>query len=128
MTDPGELFDLAGQVAIVTGSSRGLGRAIAEGFSRAGASVVVTSRKQDGCDAVAAEISKATGRDVIGLACHVGDWQAIPGVVEQVVKACGRIDILVNNAESTPHCRACQRSSSICGERSSVSTWRALCG
>ncbi|MDG5483690.1 SDR family NAD(P)-dependent oxidoreductase [Mycolicibacterium gadium] len=102
MTDPGELFDLAGQVAIVTGSTRGLGRAIAEGFSRAGASVVVTSRKQDGCDAVAAEISKATGRDVIGLACHVGDWEAIPGVVEQIVKACGHIDILVNNAGINP--------------------------
>jgi len=54
MSHPGELFDLTGQVAIVIGSTRGLGRAIAEGFSRAGASVVITSRKQASCDAVAA--------------------------------------------------------------------------
>jgi len=102
MSHPGELFDLTGQVAIVTGSTRGLGRAIAEGFSRAGASVVITSRKQASCDAVAAEISESTGRDVVGVACHVGDWGAIPGFVQQVVETCGHIDVLVNNAGINP--------------------------
>lgn len=102
MADPGDLFDLTGQVAIVTGSTRGLGRAIAEGFSRAGASVVITSRKQDRCDAVAAEISETADRDVVGLACHVGDWDAVPAFVEQVVSVCGRVDVLVNNAGINP--------------------------
>lgn len=102
MSDPGELFDLSGQVAVVTGSTRGLGRAIAEGYSRAGASVVITSRNQDRCDAVAAAISEATGRDVVGLACHVGDWGAIPGFVQQVLGTHERIDVLVNNAGINP--------------------------
>ncbi len=102
MNDPYTLFDLTGQVAIVTGSTRGLGRAVAEGFSRAGALVVVTSRKQDRCDAVATEIAETTGGNVTGLACHVGDWDAIPAFVETVVKTYGRIDVLVNNAGINP--------------------------
>jgi len=102
MSDPVALFDLTGQAAIVTGSTRGLGRAIAEGFCRAGASVVVTSRKQDRCDAVAAELKEATGGSVIGVACHVGEWDTIPAFVEQVVHAYGHIDVLVNNAGINP--------------------------
>ena len=102
MSDPRGLFDLTGQVAIVTGSTRGLGRAVAEGFSRAGASVVITSRKQDRCDAVADEIRTATGGSVLGLACHVGDWDTVPTFVEQVVSAYGRIDVLINNAGINP--------------------------
>ena len=93
-----QLFDLTGRVAIVTGATKGLGRAMAEGLAEAGASVVVSSRKQDLCDSVAAEIAAATGRDVRGMACHVGDWDAIPAFVQRVHEAFGRIDILVNNA------------------------------
>ncbi len=96
------IFDLTGRVAIVTGSTKGLGRAMAEGLAEAGATVVVSSRKQELCDQVAAEIATATGRDVRGMACHVGDWDAIPAFVERVHNTFGRIDILVNNAGISP--------------------------
>jgi NAD(P)-dependent dehydrogenase (short-subunit alcohol dehydrogenase family) len=94
--------DLADRVVIVTGASKGLGRAIAEGFAGEGAKVVVSSRKQDLCEQVAAEIATATGADVLPLACHVGDWDAIPGFVDQVVARYGRVDVVVNNAGISP--------------------------
>jgi NAD(P)-dependent dehydrogenase (short-subunit alcohol dehydrogenase family) len=97
-----KLFDLAGKVAIVTGSTKGIGRAMVEGLARAGASVVVSSRKQDLCDEVANEIEGLTGAEVLGLACHVGEWERIPTFVEQVVERFGRIDVLVNNAGINP--------------------------
>ena len=78
--DTAELFDLTGKVVIVTGSTKGIGRAMVEGMARAGASVVVSSRKQDLCDEVAKEVADATGAEVLGLACHVGEWDAIPGL------------------------------------------------
>jgi NAD(P)-dependent dehydrogenase (short-subunit alcohol dehydrogenase family) len=95
------LFDLTGRVAVVTGSTRGIGRAILEGYSRAGASVVVSSRKQQRCDEVAAEV-RAAGGNAVGIACHVGDWDGIPGFVDAVVDEYGRIDVLVNNAGINP--------------------------
>jgi len=95
-------FDLAGKVAIVTGSTKGIGRAMVEGLARAGASVVVSSRKQHLCDEVAAEVGAATGAKTLGLACHVGEWEAIPGFVKHVVEHFGRIDVLVNNAGINP--------------------------
>ena len=97
-----DVFDLSGKVAIVTGSTKGIGRAMVEGLARAGASVVVSSRKQDLCDQVAKEIEAATGADVLGLACHVGEWDAIPAFVDHVVERFGRIDVLVNNAGINP--------------------------
>ncbi len=97
-----DVFDLTGKVAIVTGSTKGIGRAMVEGLAAAGAKVVVSSRKQDLCDEVAAEIEASTGAEVLGLACHVGDWDAIPGFVEKVVERFGRIDVLVNNAGINP--------------------------
>ncbi len=97
-----DVFDLTGKVAIVTGSTKGIGRAMVEGLAAAGAKVVVSSRKQDLCDEVAAEIEALTGAEVLGLACHVGDWDAIPGFVEKVVERFGRIDVLVNNAGINP--------------------------
>jgi NAD(P)-dependent dehydrogenase (short-subunit alcohol dehydrogenase family) len=96
------LFDLTGKVVIVTGSTKGIGRAMAEGLAMAGASVVVSSRKQDLCAAVAEEIEHATGAAVLGLACHVGDWDAIPRFVDAVHRRFGRIDALVNNAGINP--------------------------
>jgi NAD(P)-dependent dehydrogenase (short-subunit alcohol dehydrogenase family) len=95
-------FDLTGKVAIVTGSTKGLGRAMAQGLAEAGADVVVSSRKQDLCDEVAAEIAAATGVRTLGLACHVGDWDAIPGFVDAVTAHFGHIDVLVNNAGINP--------------------------
>jgi NAD(P)-dependent dehydrogenase (short-subunit alcohol dehydrogenase family) len=97
-----ELFDLTGKVAIVTGSTKGIGRAMVEGLAAAGASVVVSSRKQDLCDQVAEEVRSATGADVLPLACHVGEWDAIPAFVEAVHERFGRIDVLVNNAGINP--------------------------
>jgi NAD(P)-dependent dehydrogenase (short-subunit alcohol dehydrogenase family) len=97
-----DLFDLTGKVVIVTGSTKGIGRAMVEGLARAGASVVVSSRKQELCDGVAAEVAAATGADVLPLACHMGDWDAVPGFVSQVHERFGRIDALVNNAGINP--------------------------
>ena len=95
-------FDLSGKVAIVTGSTKGIGRAMATGLAQAGAHVVVSSRKQELCEKVASEIEEETGVAGLGLACHVGDWDAIPVFVEQVRSRFGRIDVLVNNAGITP--------------------------
>lgn len=97
-----ELFDLAGKVAIVTGSTKGIGRAMVQGLAEAGASVVVSSRKQELCDEVADQVRSSTGVDVLGLACHVGDWDGIPSFVEKVVDRFGTIDVLVNNAGINP--------------------------
>jgi len=97
-----DLFDLNGKVAIVTGSTKGIGRAIASGLAQAGATVVVSSRKQDLCERVASEIEAETGTTALALACHVGDWDAIPGFVETVSERLGHIDVLVNNAGITP--------------------------
>jgi NAD(P)-dependent dehydrogenase (short-subunit alcohol dehydrogenase family) len=95
-------FDLTGKVAIVTGSTKGLGRAMVSGLAAAGAAVVVSSRKQELCDEVAAEVRAESGGDALGLACHVGDWDAIPPFVEAVRERFGRIDVLINNAGISP--------------------------
>jgi NAD(P)-dependent dehydrogenase (short-subunit alcohol dehydrogenase family) len=102
MTDVHQLFDLTGKVVIVTGSTKGIGRAMASGLSTAGATVVVSSRKQDLCDQVAAEVEAETGNTTLGLACHVGDWDAIDRFVDTVLERLGRIDVAVNNAGITP--------------------------
>jgi NAD(P)-dependent dehydrogenase (short-subunit alcohol dehydrogenase family) len=100
--DTTKLFDLTGKVAIVTGSTKGIGRAMAWGLARAGATVVVSSRKQNLCDEVAREIAAETGAELLGLACHVGEWDAIPTFVDTVHERFGHIDVLVNNAGITP--------------------------
>src|SRR4051794_9405993 len=71
---PAELFDLTGKVAVVTGGSRGIGRAVVEGLARAGADVVIASRKVEACEAAAEEIRAATGRTAMPVACHLGRW------------------------------------------------------
>src|SRR4051812_29813666 len=94
--------DLSGKVAVVTGGSRGIGRAIAEGLAIAGADVVIASRKLDACVAAAAEVRAATGRRVLPMACHVGRWEDCDEVVERVYAEFGRCDVLVNNAGMSP--------------------------
>ena len=101
-SDVRSMFDLRGRVAIVTGSTKGIGRAMVSGLAAAGASVVVSSRKQVLCNSIAEEVRAESGGEVLGLACHVGDWDAIPGFVEAVVERFGRIDVLVNNAGINP--------------------------
>lgn len=90
-------FDLTDRVAIVTGGSRGIGRAVAHGFAAMGARVVIASRKAEACDAVAAEIVEAGGQ---ALACptHVGDPDALAHLVATTVEVFGGIDVVVNNA------------------------------
>lgn len=97
-----QLFDLTGKVAIVTGSTKGIGRAMVQGLAEAGAKVVVSSRKQELCDEAAAEIAATTGAETMGLACHVGDWDGIPAFVDAVVDRFGTVDVLVNNAGINP--------------------------
>jgi NAD(P)-dependent dehydrogenase (short-subunit alcohol dehydrogenase family) len=95
-------FDLADRIAIVTGGSRGIGREIALAFADAGAKVVVASRKQEGVDAVAAEIAERNGT-ALAVAAHVGNESAVAALVQRTVDAFGGVDILVNNAGTNPH-------------------------
>lgn len=102
MKTPAELFDLTGKVAVVTGGSRGIGRAIAEGFAMAGADVVIASRKLENCRAVADEIEEETGRRALPVGCHVGRWEDADLLLNAVYQAFGRCDVLVNNAGMSP--------------------------
>ena len=94
--------DLTGKVAVVTGGSRGIGRAVAEGLAAAGADVVVASRKLDACEQAAAEIAAATGRRAIGVAFHAGRWEDSDQLADRVYDELGRCDVLVNNAGMSP--------------------------
>jgi NAD(P)-dependent dehydrogenase (short-subunit alcohol dehydrogenase family) len=100
--DPRAAFDLSGKVAVVTGGSRGIGRAIVQGFAEAGADVVIASRKVDNCVQAAREVEESTGRRALGIGCHVGHWDACGELVEQVYDELGRCDVLVNNAGMSP--------------------------
>jgi len=91
------LFDLADKAALITGASRGLGRAMALGFARAGADVVLSSRKAEACETVADEI-RALGRRAAVCACNVSHWDEVSGLAERAWAAFGRLDILVNSA------------------------------
>jgi NAD(P)-dependent dehydrogenase (short-subunit alcohol dehydrogenase family) len=95
-------FDLTGKVALVTGGSRGLGREMCLGFAEAGASVAVASRKLDACVALAEEITASTGAKAAGFACNVGRWEDCDRLVDEVYAAFGAVDVLVNNAGSSP--------------------------
>jgi NAD(P)-dependent dehydrogenase (short-subunit alcohol dehydrogenase family) len=96
-----ELFDLKGKVAVVTGSSKGIGKAIAEALAEYGAHVVVSSRSQEAVDAVADEF-KAKGLETIGIACHVGDEEQRKALIDKTVNHYGGVDILINNAATNP--------------------------
>ncbi|MGE0031745.1 MAG: SDR family oxidoreductase [Steroidobacteraceae bacterium] len=100
MTD--DIFDLDGRVALVTGGSRGIGRAIALLLARHGATLVITSRKLEGCEAVAAEI-RAAGGNATALACHIGEPAQITALMQDIDARHGRLDILVNNAATNPY-------------------------
>jgi NAD(P)-dependent dehydrogenase (short-subunit alcohol dehydrogenase family) len=98
----GARFDLTGKVAVVTGGSRGIGRAVALGLAEAGADVVIASRKLDRCEETAAEVHDATGRRALPVACHVGRWDDCDALVDTVYGEFGRCDVLVNNAGMSP--------------------------
>ncbi len=99
-----ELFDLTGKVALVTGSSRGIGRAVAEALVEAGACVAISSRKQSACEEVASAINSAFGKmRAIAVAANISDKSALQALVDEARRCFGRIDILVCNAATNPY-------------------------
>jgi NAD(P)-dependent dehydrogenase (short-subunit alcohol dehydrogenase family) len=97
-----DMFDLDGRVAVVTGASRGIGEAIAKAFAARRGRVVVSSRRQDGCARVAAEIN-AAGGEATAIACHIGDLDALSALFQATQQTYGRVDVLVNNAATNPY-------------------------
>ena len=99
MTDP--LFSVAGRVVLVTGGSRGLGRAMCLGLAERGARVVIASRKIDACEQLAAQI-RDKGGEAAAVACHVGDWASLDQLVAAAADQWGRLDGMINNAGMSP--------------------------
>ncbi|MFT5520609.1 MAG: NAD(P)-dependent dehydrogenase (short-subunit alcohol dehydrogenase family) [Enterobacterales bacterium] len=97
-----QAFDLTGKVALITGASRGIGLAVANLFAEFGAEVIVSSRKQESLDEVAASIN-AKGGKAHAMACHIGDAEAVGELMSNIKKQFGRLDILVNNAATNPY-------------------------
>jgi NAD(P)-dependent dehydrogenase (short-subunit alcohol dehydrogenase family) len=96
------LFDMTGKVVIVTGSTKGIGLATATRMAEHGATVVISSRKQDVCDTVAADIV-AKGGKAVAIACHVGRKEELRNLVDRTVAECGGIDVVVANAAVNPY-------------------------
>jgi NAD(P)-dependent dehydrogenase (short-subunit alcohol dehydrogenase family) len=96
------LFDLKGKVAVITGSSKGIGKAIALRMAEHGAKIVVSSRKQDACEAVASEI-KSKGGEAVVRTCNINSKEALQDLVDFTNKTYGQIDILVSNAALNVH-------------------------
>ena len=94
-------FNATDKIVVVTGASKGLGRAIALGFAEAGADVVVASRRIEACEVVAEEI-RALGRRALPVRCHVGDWDECTALIDTTIAEFGGIDVLVNNAGIAP--------------------------
>lgn len=96
-----DMFDVSGKVVMITGGSRGLGKAMSLEFARRGAKLAIASRKIEECEKVAEEV-RTLGADALALACHVAQWDNLESVVNRVVEHFGRIDVLVNNAGMSP--------------------------
>lgn len=99
MIDP--LFSVAERVILVTGGSRGLGRAMSLALAKRGARIIVASRKFENCEQLATQI-RDQGGQAIAVACHVGDWPSLDNVVHEAVRCWGRLDGLINNAGMSP--------------------------
>lgn len=95
------MFDLTGKVAVITGSTKGIGKSIAENMATLGAKVVISSRKADACEAVAQSI-RVQGQEATAIPCHIGSKEALETLVAKTHKAYGQIDILVCNAATNP--------------------------
>ena len=103
MTQLNELFDLSGKVALTTGSSIGMGRALAEGLAMAGAKLVISSRKGDACEQTALENNEMVGEErAIAIACNIGYKEQLQALVDETHSRLGLIDILINNAGVNP--------------------------
>ncbi len=97
------LFDMSGKVAVITGSSRGIGKAIAEALAEQGAKVVISSRNQDVCEEVAAAINAAHPGAAIAIAASISSKDALQHLVDETVRQFGQVDVLVCNAASNPY-------------------------
>lgn len=97
-----DLFDLSGKTALITGASRGIGKAIAQLLAQHGAHVIISSRMVEGCAAVVEEIT-AAGGSAEPMACHIGDLEQIENAIAQIRERHGKLDILVNNAAINPY-------------------------
>jgi len=93
---------MAGKVVLVTGGSRGLGRAMVEGFAKEGADLVIASRKRDSCAELADEVHGRHGVRALPVGCNVGDWAQCDALVDAAYAEFGRVDVLVNNAGMSP--------------------------
>ncbi len=98
-----KLFDLSGKVAVITGSSRGIGKAIAEAMADHGAKVVISSRNQDACDAVAAEINAKHPGAALAVAASLSRKEELEALIAKARETFGKVDIMVCNAASNPH-------------------------
>lgn len=94
----GNLFDMTGKVALITGSSRGLGKSMAKGLAAAGAAVVINGPDAQACEATAREIASLTGSRTLAAPCDIGAWDELEPFVETIYGELGKIDVLVNNA------------------------------
>src|SRR5690554_152029 len=101
MSNP-NLFDLSGKVALITGASRGIGESIARTLAQYGAHVIVSSRKLEGCEAVASSI-REKGGSAEAVPCHIGEMDQIDAIWEYIANRHGKLDILVNNAATNPY-------------------------
>jgi NAD(P)-dependent dehydrogenase (short-subunit alcohol dehydrogenase family) len=99
----GTLFDLTGKVAVITGSSRGIGKAIAEQYAAHGAKVVISSRKAGPCEEVAAAINAKSPGHAIAVPANISSKDDLQRLMDETRKAFGKIDILVCNAASNPY-------------------------
>jgi NAD(P)-dependent dehydrogenase (short-subunit alcohol dehydrogenase family) len=96
-----DYFDMSGKVVLVTGGSRGLGHEMVKAFAAQGADIIIASRKAEACEEVAAEV-RGMGRKALAVGCHVGQWDALPALVEAAYDTFGKVDVLVNNAGIAP--------------------------
>jgi len=101
MTQP-PIVDFSGKIALITGASRGIGEATARLMAAQGAHVLVSSRRLESVEAVAASIREAGGQ-ATGIPCHVGDPDSVEALFDKIVSDLGRLDVLVNNAATNPH-------------------------
>lgn len=96
-----DFTDFTDKVVLITGASRGLGQAMALGFAQCGAHIIASSRSAESCRDTVSQI-ESHGRRAIAIGCHMGNWDELPGLVEESLRVFGRIDVLINNAGIAP--------------------------